>query len=91
MFVGHVNKNNRRRGDGFAMAGMLTHISCKNKDINHILEAHIFTVCPAAVPMLPTSATNTTDEEFMKNLGMIQGSDGSNESFERFILRTEVS
>ena len=53
--------------------------------------AHIYTVCPLAVPTLPTPSENASEDEFMESLGMLKLKDGSFETFERFLSRTEVS
>lgn len=81
----------RQRGDGFPLASMLTQVSVEQEDICKILEAHIYTVCPTAIPRLPDPAPDATEEELMKSLGMLKGSDGQYESFERFLNRTEVT
>jgi GLE1-like protein len=94
LYLLHLNNMlfhlHRRRGDGFALAAMLTHISIDNRDIHPVLAGHIYTVCPAAVPRLPTRSSNLSEDSFMESLGMAKEADGSFESFERFILRTEV-
>ena len=70
---------------------MLAQVSVAQEDISKILEAHIYTVCPTAIPRLPDPAPDASEDELMKSLGMLQGSDGQFESFERFLNRTEVS
>jgi hypothetical protein len=48
------------------------------------------TVCPTAIPKLPTPSADATEEELMESLGMIKGKNGEFETFERFLSRTEV-
>jgi hypothetical protein len=48
------------------------------------------TVCPTAIPKLPTPSADATEEELMESLGMIKGKNGEFEAFERFLSRTEV-
>jgi hypothetical protein len=81
----------RQRGDGFPLANMLALVSVDNKDLNLVLAAHIYTVCPIAVPSLPTPAHGSSEDELMESLGMLKGKDGNFETFERFLSRTEVS
>lgn len=80
----------RQRGDGFPLANMLALVSVDNKDLNLVLAAHIYTVCPIAVPTLPTPSENASEDELMESLGMLKKKDGSFETFERFLSRTEV-
>ena len=87
-----------QRGDGFPLAHMLAIVAAQVKDIVPVLTAHIYTVCPTAIPTLPlTVSTDTTnpnsnaEDDFMTQLGMIRQKDGNFESFERFLSRTEVS
>jgi hypothetical protein len=70
---------------------MIAQVSVENKDICPVLAAHIFTVCPAAIPRLPQLAPNASEEELMQSLGMQKQADGTYETFERFLGRTEVS
>ena len=61
------------------------------RDMVSVLTAHIYTVCPLAIPCLPSSQT-TDETEFMKGLGMLQDArTGEFESFDRYLSRTEVS
>ena len=72
-----------QRGDGFPLANMLALVSEQNKDLNPVLAAHIFTVCPTAIPTLPAPAPDASEEELMESLGMLKGKDGNYETFER--------
>lgn len=69
---------------------MLALVSLENRDVAPVLAAHIYTVCPTAIPSLPDPAPNATEEELMESLGMQKKPDGSFETFERFLSRTEV-
>ena len=80
----------RQRGDGFPLANMLALVSVENKDINPILAAHIYTVCPVAIPALPTPSKDASEDEFMESLGMLREKSGEFETFEKFLSRTEV-
>jgi len=83
---------NGQRGDGFPLANMLAIVSVDNKDLLQMLAAHIYTVCPTAIPSLPKLAPNATEEELMESLGMLKNAKtGEYETFERFLTRTEVS
>ncbi len=82
---------NGPRGDGFPLANMLAIISAENKELVPILAAHIYTVCPTAIPTLPISAPDASEEVFMEGLGMLKGKNGEFETFDRFLTRTEVS
>jgi hypothetical protein len=82
---------NGPRGDGFPLANMLAMVSLENKELVPILAAHIYTVCPTAIPTLPTPAPDASEEELMSSLGMIKGRNGEYETFDRFLSRTEVS
>jgi hypothetical protein len=82
---------NGTRGDGFPLAAMLSMVSVENKDLVPILAAHIYTVCPTAIPTLPSVAPDASEEDLMSSLGMIKDKNGEYESFDRFLSRTEVS
>lgn len=69
---------------------MLALISLENKELGPVLEAHIYTVCPTAIPKLPTPSTDASEEALMKSLGMAKDKKGEYETFSRFLLRTEV-
>jgi hypothetical protein len=78
------------RGDGFPLANMLALVSVDNKELIPVLAAHIYTVCPTAIPTLPTPSSTASEEELMQSLGMLKGKNGEFETFERFLARTEV-
>jgi GLE1-like protein len=82
----------RQRGDGFPLANMLALISVEAKDFVPLMTAHIFTVCPTAIPTLPLVDDGAASEDaLMESLGMLRVKDtGEFESFERFLSRTEV-
>jgi len=80
----------RQRGDGFPLANMLAIVSGEQKELGPVLAAHIYTVCPTAIPSLPIVAPEASEEELMDSLGMEKKADGSYETFERFLSRTEV-
>jgi GLE1-like protein len=69
---------------------MLALASVDSKELVPVLTAHIYTVCPTAIPTLPNPAANASEEELMESLGMLKKDDGAFESFERFLHRTEV-
>jgi hypothetical protein len=78
------------RGDGFPLANMCALVSVDNKELVSVLAAHIYTVCPTAIPTLPTPSSDASEEELMQSLGMLKGKNGEFETFERFLARTEV-
>eukprot|EP00934_Nitzschia_sp_Nitz4_P009363 Nitzschia sp. Nitz4//scaffold2_size372955//204365//207159//NITZ4_000433-RA/size372955-snap-gene-0.34-mRNA-1//1//CDS//3329546808//9353//frame0 len=80
---------NGPRGDGFPLANMLAMVSVANEELVPILAAHIYTVCPTAIPTLPTPAPNCSEEELMSSLGMLKDKNGQYETFDRFLSRTE--
>ena len=55
-----------------------------------ILAAHIYTVCPTAIPKLPSPTTDASEDALMKSLGMSKDKKGEYETFDRFLTRTEV-
>jgi hypothetical protein len=65
-------------------------VSVDNKELIPVLAAHIYTVCPTAIPTLPTPSSDASEEELMQSLGMLKGKNGEFETFERFLARTEV-
>lgn len=69
---------------------MLAIVSLDNKELVPIMAAHIYTVCPTAIPKLPNPSADYSEEALMKSLGMSKGKDGEYETFSRFLLRTEV-
>jgi len=80
---------NGQRGDGFPLAHMLAMVAAEHKDIIPVLAAHIYTVCPTAIPRLPKIAKDSSEDDLMESLGMIKNKDGDYETFERFLGRTE--
>lgn len=80
------------RGDGFPLAGMIAYVSTQCEEIGPLLEAHLYSVCPTAIPTmsLESPADGGGDEdEMMESLGMIRDKDGVFESFDKFLNRTE--
>lgn len=81
---------NGTRGDGFPLAHMLAQTSTHVKeDFRVLIEAHIFSVCPTAIPTLPTPKEGCSEQELMESLGMQRNKDGEFETFERYMARTE--
>lgn len=76
---------------GFPLAAMLSMVSLENKELVPILAAHIYTVCPTAIPTLPSISPSASEEELMLGLGMLRDKKGEFETFDRFLRRTEVS
>ena len=58
------------KGDGFPLAGMLSMIATEQKEIIPILAAHIYTVCPIAIPLLPKVSKDASEDDVMTGLGM---------------------
>jgi len=78
------------KGDGFPLAAMLAMVSTQNKNIMAVLAAHIYTVCPTAIPTLPAPKADATEDEVMIGLGMQRNKKtGDFESFPQFLARTE--
>jgi len=78
------------KGDGFPLAAMLAMVSLQNKNIMAVLAAHIYTVCPTAIPTLPTPKADASEDEVMIGLGMQKNKKtGDFESFPQFLARTE--
>ena len=78
------------KGDGFPLAAMLTMVSVENKNILAVLAAHIYTVCPTAIPTLPTPKADASEDDVMTGLGMQRDKKtGDFESFPQFLARTE--
>ncbi|KAL9187286.1 hypothetical protein ACHAXT_001389 [Thalassiosira profunda] len=82
---------NGTRGDGFPLANMFARVSTMCEEVGPVLEGHLYTVCPTAIPTLSlTSAREGEgDDELMEGLGMIRDKDGNFESFDKFLNRTE--
>lgn len=64
-------------------------VSAEIDDFATILEAHIYSVCPTAIPVLPKPNKESSENELMESLGMAKNKTGEFESFERFLQRTE--
>ena len=77
------------RGDGFPLAAFLAIVASEVKEFAPILEAHIYAVCPMAIPTLPKPGKDASEEELMESLGMAKNKNGEFETFERFLHRTE--
>ena len=82
---------NGPRGDGFPLANMLAMVSVENKEIAPLLAAHVYTVCPTAIPTLPSPQKDASEDELMESLGMLKDKNGEYETFDKFLTRTEVS
>eukprot|EP00980_Cylindrotheca_fusiformis_P019001 scaffold6374_cov121-Cylindrotheca_fusiformis.AAC.2 len=80
---------NGPRGDGFPLAAMAAMISLENKEFVPILAAHVYTVCPIAIPTFPKLASGASEDDFMLSLGMAKDKNGEFESWSRFSTRTE--
>jgi hypothetical protein len=70
---------------------MLALVASEQKDLVPMMAAHIYSVCPIAIPSFPSLSPNASEDELMKSLGMLQQKDGSYETFPQFLSRTEVS
>jgi GLE1-like protein len=81
---------NGPRGDGFPLASMLTMVSLEHKELVPILAAHVYSVCPTAIPTLPSPKKDATEDELMESLGMQKDKNGEFETFDKFLSRTEV-
>lgn len=69
---------------------MLAHTSKQVKeDFSLLIAAHIYAVCPTAIPTLPTPAEGCSELELMESLGMQKDKKGEYETFDRFLTRTE--
>ena len=88
-YLSFIYSLHRLRGDGFPIANMLALVSVDSKELIPIFAAHIYTICPIAIPKLPTPAEDATEDALMKSLGMAQDKNGEYETFARFLLRTE--
>jgi len=80
---------NGPRGDGFPLANMLALVGYEANELVPVFSAHIYTVCPTAIPALPKPAKDADEVELMESLGMIRNKAGDFETFERFMARTE--
>eukprot|EP00986_Skeletonema_menzelii_P018145 scaffold25709_cov137-Skeletonema_menzelii.AAC.2 len=77
------------RGDGFPLAGMIAFVSTKCEEIGPLLEAHLYSHCPTAIPSLSLASPDGGEDELMESLGMIRDKQGEFESFDKFLNRTE--
>ncbi len=73
----------RTKGDGFPMAACLSQLAAHQKELKPLLEAHLYSCCPIAIPELPNM--DNDGQSFEQKLGMREG-----ETFDRFLARTEV-
>ena len=79
------------RGDGFPLAHMLAQVGHHaSKDFNLLITAHVYAVCPTAIPTLPSPEPGCSELELMDSLGMQKDKKGDYETFDRFLARTEV-
>ena len=78
------------KSDGFPLAAMVSMVSVETKQLVSILAAHIYTVCPTAIPTLPAPKADASEDELMIGLGMQKNKKtGEFESFPQFLARTE--
>jgi uncharacterized membrane protein YhiD involved in acid resistance len=77
------------RGDGFPLAAMIAYVSTKCEEIGPLLEAHLYSHCPTAIPSLSLASPDGGEDELMESLGMIRDKNGEFESFDKFLSRTE--
>jgi GLE1-like protein len=70
---------------------MLAIVASQYKDVVPMMAAHIYSVCPIAIPALPSISADASEDELMDGLGMLKQKDGTYESFSRYIARNEVS
>ena len=61
-----------------------------SKDFNLLITAHVYAVCPTAIPTLPSPEPGCSELELMDSLGMQKDKKGDYETFDRFLARTEV-
>lgn len=85
----HVFHLDRTRGDGFPLAAFLAAVASEAPEFVSVFEAHIYTVCPMAIPVLPKPGKDASEDDLMESLGMAKNKNGEFESFERFLQRTE--
>jgi len=77
------------RGDGFPLAGMIAYVSTQCDEIGPLLEAHLYSHCPTAIPSLSLTSPDGGEDDLMESLGMIRDKNGEFESFDKFLNRTE--
>jgi len=80
---------NGPRGDGFPLAAMFSSVSTECEELGPVLEAHLYTVCPTAIPILSLPTSKGDENALMESLGMIKDKNGEFESFDKFLHRTE--
>lgn len=80
---------NGLKGDGFPLAAMLSMVSTENPDFEGVFSAHVYTVCPTAIPTLPAPKKDASEDDVMASLGMLRDKNGEFESFPKFLSRTE--
>eukprot|EP01082_Thalassiosira_pseudonana_P009517 g8591.t1 g8591 contig3:441835-444082(+) len=80
---------NGTRGDGFPLAAMFASVSTHCDELGPLLEAHLYTVCPTAIPTLSMATAEGDENALMESLGMIKDKSGEFESFDKFLHRTE--
>ena len=73
----------RTKGDGFPLAACLSQVAVHQKELKPLLEAHLYSCCPIAIPELPNMDNDSLSLE--QKLGMKEG-----ETFDKFLARTEV-
>ena len=80
---------NSTNGEGFPLANAIALIAAEVKELSPLIMAHVYKVCPAAIPRAPSVGTDTSEDELMDSLGMIKDKSGGYETFDRFLNRTE--
>ena len=69
---------------------MFASVSTHCDELGPVLEAHLYTVCPTAIPTLSMTPPDKDENALMESLGMIKDKNGEFESFDKFLHRTEV-
>ena len=67
----------RTKGDGFPLAACLSQVAVHQKELKPLLEAHLYSCCPIAIPELPNMDNDSLSLE--QKLGMKEG-----ETFDKF-------
>jgi len=80
---------NSANGEGLPLANAIALIAAEVKELSPLIMAHVYKVCPAAIPRAPSAGTDTSEDELMDSLGMIKDKSGEYETFDRFLNRTE--
>jgi len=78
---------NGPRGDGFPLAAFVSTVASEIPGFIPTMEAYIYDACPLALPV--HLGKEASKEDFSDSLGMKKNKDGTYESFERFLQRTE--